>query len=174
MRKIILFIALVSSYSCMRAQIDTNYFERDESINLFVFIGEKISVVEFDPNENNKVKVVDPVTKDTIVKQRHIMDYAFRVKFKVLQNVFNELKTDTIEFVAYNHYGRPGFESYKNSMIYISKSEQGDYYYHQKYQFNPLKGVDRKWQGLKGESIKELFENKKNGVLKARGLFKEN
>ena len=104
----------------------------------------------------------------------HTMDYAFKVRFKILQNVFNELKTDTIEFITYNHYGRPGFERYKNSIIYISKNERGGYYYHQKYQFNPLKRVNREWQGLKGESIKELFENKKNGVLKARGLFEEN
>ena len=174
MKKIILFTVLVSSYFSMISQIGSRHFEKDESVNLFVFIGEKISVIEFDPNENNEVKVIDPVTKDTIIKKRHTMDYAFRVKFKVLQNVFNELKTDTIEFVAYNHYGRPGFESYKNSIIYISKNERGGYYYHQKYQFNPLKRVNREWQGLKGESIKELFENKKNGVLKARGLFEEN
>ena len=42
--------------------------------------------------------------------------------------------------------------------------------------FEPVlveKTKDGTWKGLKGESIEKLFNEKKNGVLTARGLFDE-
>ncbi|PKH49956.1 hypothetical protein CXF68_04220 [Tenacibaculum sp. Bg11-29] len=144
----------------------------DESINLKVFIGEKISVKEFDPNKNNKKKVIDSITGDTIIRKTYVMDHGFLAKYKVVQNVFNDLKTDTIEFLVYDHYGRPGFENYENVLLYISLNKEKYNYYHQKYQFDPVKRTKKKtWKGLKGESIENLFTEKKNGVLKARGTF---
>ncbi|WP_064966747.1 hypothetical protein [Tenacibaculum ovolyticum] len=92
----------------------------DESINLKVFIGEKILVNEFDPNKNNEKKVIDSITGDTIIRKTYVMDRGFLAKYKVVQNVFNDLKTDTIEFLVYDHYGRPEFENYENVLLYIS------------------------------------------------------
>ena len=146
----------------------------DDSINLYAFIGEKISVTEFDPNENNIRIEVDSISGDTVRRISYIMDNGFKNKYRVIKNVFNELKTDTIQFVAYDHYGRPGFESYKNVILYISLNKEKEYYYHQKYQFDPVKKTKEGiWKGLKGESIEKLFNKKKKEVLTARGLFNE-
>ena len=147
---------------------------KDESVNLFAFIGEKISVTEFDPNENNTKIEIDSISGDTIRRVSFSMDNGFKNKYRVIQNVFNDLKKDTIEFVAYDHYGRPAYENYENVMLYISLNKEKGHYYHQKYQFDPVeKTKNGTWKGLKGTSTEKLFKKKKEGVLTARGLFDE-
>ncbi len=99
------------------------------------------------------------------------MDYGFKAKYSVKKNIFNTIQSDTVVFTVYDHYGRPNFENYDYVLLYLSKNDQGNYY-HQKYQYNPIKLRGKnKWSGLKGETIKSLFEEKKNGVLKAREVF---
>jgi|GEM_PF-3153550 len=102
------------------------------------------------------------------------MDRGFNNQYKVVKNVFNNIESDTIQFVAYDHYGRPGFENYENVILYISLSKEKGNYYHQKYQFDPVKKQKNgTWEGLRGESIEKLFHIKRKGVLTARGLFDE-
>ena len=149
----------------------------DSSINLFAFVAQKISLNEFNANVNYERPTsieVDSTTGDTIMKRRsYIMDHAFEAKYKVIQPVFNDLKTDTIVFNAYDHYGRPAFELYSTVLLYISKSEDGSYYFHQKYQFDPLyKTKNGSWTGKNGESLQKLFKLKKKEVFKERGIFK--
>ncbi|WP_405265699.1 hypothetical protein [Cellulophaga sp. Ld12] len=165
---------LIIFISCKSASVknESEFKINDDSINLYAFIGEKISIEEFDPNENNTQITIDSISGDTIRKVRHVMDYGFRNKFKVVRNVFNELKTDTIEFVAYDHYGRPSFEKYENVMLYISLNMEKGHYYHQKYQYDPVeKSKNGAWRGIDGKSIEKLFMEKKKGVLKAREIF---
>ena len=92
------------------------FVNENDSINLFAFIGEKISVIEFDPNADIEkrqtiTKGIDEETGDSvnIVQQHYIMDSGFRCKYKIVKNIFNHLPNDTIEFIAYDHYGKPGF-----------------------------------------------------------------
>tara|TARA_R100001369_G_C3231442_1_gene152191 strand:+ start:146 stop:595 length:450 start_codon:yes stop_codon:yes gene_type:complete len=146
----------------------------NDSVNLYAFIGEKISVTEFDPNESKERRIeIDSITGDTLIfSSAYVMDNGFRNKYRVVKNLFNELKADTIEFVAYDHYGRPGFENYKNVILYLSFSEKKGNYYHQKYLFDPVeKNKNGTWKGTKGESIEKLFMEQKNGYLLARGVF---
>ncbi|MEE9350157.1 MAG: hypothetical protein V3U80_08930 [Flavobacteriaceae bacterium] len=169
-----IFGILILLIGCKTADIkmESEFKLNDKFVNLYAFIGEKISVTEFDPNENNDRKVIDPITGDTLIRKSYVMDNGFINKYKIVNNVFNDLKTDTIEFVAYDHYGRPGFENYENVLLYISLNKEKGNYYHQKYQFDPVKKSKKgTWKGLKGESIEKLFTEKKNGVLTARGLF---
>ena len=149
----------------------------DSTVNLFVFVGQKISVNQFDANANYNQPIsseVDSATGETIVRKRsYIMDNAFEAKYKVIQSVFNDLRTDTIVFKAYDHYGRPGFENYSTVLLYISKSEDGSHYFHQKYQFDPLYKIKNNyWVGKNGESLQKLFNLRKEAVFKGRGLFK--
>lgn len=151
---------------------EPNFSKENDSINLYAFIGQKISVTEFDPNLDNVQIEIDSISGDTIRHVNYVMDNGFKAKYKVLKNVFNDLKTDTINFVAYDHYGRPGFENYEYVLLYISLNKEKGNYYHQKYQFDPIEKKNGKWKGLNGKSIDELFNEKKIGVLKARGVFK--
>ena len=92
-----------------------------EEPDLYVFVGEKISVTEFEPE-----------TKEGQI----IMDAAFRAKYKVLEEVYNDLKLDTLEFTAYDHYGYPGFSNFKHVLLYVVQTEEG--FVHAKYLYSPL------------------------------------
>lgn len=118
----------------------TNSFKPkiDESINLYAFIGKKISITQFDHNENNVKIKIDSLTGDTITTTRYIMDKGFKAKYLVLNNIFNQLKSDTVEFFAYDHYGTPEFEKYDTILLYLSKSKEEGHYFHQKYQFDEI------------------------------------
>ncbi len=113
------------------------FYEEDIEKNLFAFIGKKISVNEFDPNENNSFYTIDSLTNEIIKHTSVVMDRAFRATYQVIQPVFNDLQLDTIEFIAYDHYGRPAFENYPYVILYLSKAEDGQYF-HQKGLFNQL------------------------------------
>ena len=159
-------------FSCSTSKkLNEPFYEENSETNLFVFVGEKISVDEFDPNQNSEVKIVDSITGDTVIKKTIVMDSGFNCKYRISQKVFNDLGTDTVKFKAYDHYGRPPFEKYDYVLLYISKNKDGSYY-HQKYQFDPLVRKENNFSGLKGETIESLFNKKKSTVLTARGLFK--
>lgn len=173
--KSILSILSLIIYSCGFSQIDNSLPIKNDSVNLYVFVGEKISIIKFDPNkdlEKSGKLQIDSVSGDTMISSVYVMDEAFDAKYKVVGSVFNDLKADTIEFKVYDHYGRPAFEKYQTVLLYISKSQEGDHFFHQKYLFDILiKDKNGNWGGKNGESIKELFDLKKNSVLKARGIF---
>lgn len=165
---LLLLMSCKSTQNVPKSEFQLN----DETVNLYAFIGEKITVMEFNHNENNTQIKIDSISGDTIRTVSYVMDYGFKNKYKVVQNVFNDLKTDTIEFVAYDHYGRPGYENYKYVLLYLSLKKEKGYFYHQKYQFDPvLKTKNGTWKGSHGESIEKLFNEKKKGVFVARGLF---
>ncbi|WP_131701449.1 hypothetical protein [Chryseobacterium sp. FH2] len=147
----------------------------NDLINLYAFIGEKISVEEFNPNINNEVKekVIDEETKDsvTVVRRNFVMDRAFRCKYKVIKNIFNNLPNDTVEFLAYDHYGKPYFSERDSVILYISKSKNDDHYFHQKYQY------DEVFRDEAGNYFSYLkFRNKENVEYTAKNIkgFKTN
>ncbi|WP_179315356.1 hypothetical protein [Winogradskyella undariae] len=173
-RLILIFGFFILLISCKSTKIsyESEFKISDDSVNLYAFIGKKISVLEFDPNENNTEVVTDTVFGKVFKSTPYIMDYAFKCKYRIEKNVFNELKTKTIDFVAYDHYGIAKFKNYKYIILYIPLDKEDGNYYHQKYQFDPVERTKNgTWQGLNGESIESLFNDKKNGVLTARSLF---
>lgn len=65
-------------------------------------------------------------------------------KYKILENIYGEIKKDTIQFLAYDHYSDPKFAYYDNVLIYVIEA-CGDFY-HSKYLFHDLhKTIDGKW-----------------------------
>jgi|SRR5690554_3663898 len=168
------FLILLVACKSTNIKSGPEFFMNDHNVNLYAFIGEKISVTEFDPNTIKTDRMeIDSITGDTLIHKRYIMDLGFLCKYKVIKNIFNEIKTDTVEFKAYDHYGRPGFENYENSILYLSLSQDSTHYFHQKYIFDALnKSSNGKWEGLNGESVMELFNKQKNGVFTSRKIFK--
>ncbi|MAB48388.1 MAG: hypothetical protein CMC05_07135 [Flavobacteriaceae bacterium] len=167
----LLVLILFSSCNVFIRKHQTQLLEENKEINLYAFIGKRISVTEFNPNKDWKTLEIDSITGDTIFRIVYSMDFGFKAKYVVEKNIFNTIEKDTVTFRAYDHYGRPNFENYEYVILYLSKNEEGDYI-HQKYQYNPVKPIGKnKWSGLKGETIKSLFEEKKKNVLEARGIF---
>ena len=121
---------------------ESSIIKLDPDKNLFIFIGEKISVDKFDPNaqgqNETRTKELDEETGDsvTVVHKKYVMDGAFHCKYKVVKSLFNILPQDTIDFDAYDHYGTPQFSNSDTIIMYISKSENGQYFFHQKYQYD--------------------------------------
>lgn len=119
--------------------------------NLYIFIGEKVGINEFDPNVDmikHVRKTIDEETGDSIniIQEDYVMDNAFNCTYKVLRKIQGDLK-DIIQFKAYDHYGRPGFEDYENIILYLSKNNEGEFF-HQKYIYDPIYKIDGKWVGL--------------------------
>lgn len=144
--KIILVLLSLLLISCLnsvkKSENNSSIGKTNNAVNLYAFIGVKISIEEFDPNLNNKIKekILDKETGDSldVIKTQYVMDNAFRCKYKVIKNIFNDLPNDTIEFLAYDHYGKPNFSKRDTVILYISKSKDNSYYFHQKYQYDEV------------------------------------
>ena len=115
-----------------------------ESNKLFAFVGQKISV-------------------DNLPYREGLMDGGFKAKYKILQKVFGNFSQDTIEFVAYDHYGVPPFSKFDNVLLFVS-ADSGTYY-HQKYMYNDVYLTkDGKWAGCYAEKDYEHDYNKNTRV----------
>jgi hypothetical protein len=85
----------------------------------------------------------------------------------------NPLPKETIEFNAYDHYGRPDFENYENIILYIFKNKNGDFV-HKKYMYDPVYKINGKWMGIiktadDQKKLKPININKDNSIKTALG-----
>mgnify|MGYP007054661619 CR=1 FL=1 len=95
--------------------------------DLFVFVGQKIEVVEFTP-PNREVW----------------FDSAFDAKYKIIEKVYGEFDGGIIEFRAFDHYGFPPFAKYQHALLFVSKYKGK--LYHEKYVFyEAYKTSDGRW-----------------------------
>ncbi len=119
-----------------------------ENNKLFVFVGQKISV-------------------DNLPHKEGSMDGGFKATYLILQKVFGTFLQDTIEFVAYDHYGIPAFSNYDNVLLFVS-ADSG-LYYHQKYMYNDVYLTkDGKWAGT---YAKEDFGHEYNKKTKIKPVI---
>jgi hypothetical protein len=114
--------------------------------SLVVFIGEKIEVRHI-PQERHE-SVVDTIISgsDTVYKYQgsFIMDNCYAAKYKILQLVNGTFIEDTIDFLAYDHFGEPAFSKFETVLLFVS--EHDGIMYHEKYQYFDLyKTVDGSW-----------------------------
>jgi hypothetical protein len=116
----------------------------EEKPEIYVFIGEKIKV---------------DYAKQKYYCNRFLMDSKFNAEYKIVENLYGDFDNDTINFVAYDHYGMPGFSDYENVILYVAK--YCDELVHVKYQYNNVyKTKEGKWaspyQGFKYEKLDSL------------------
>lgn len=117
---------------------------KELNTKLYVFIGKKINV---------------DYAKRKYYCNRISMDSKFDAEYKIVGNLYGDFKKDTINFVAYDHYGRPGFSEYENVILYVA--EYCGELVHVKYQYNNVyKTKDGKWaspyQGFNYEKLDSL------------------
>ncbi len=207
--RIYFFIIFISTFftSCQQQKDAPDTCMENPGVEgkLIVIVGEKVSV---------KILPQVPGT----------MDGKFLATYVIKELVCGKYNRDTISFIAYDHYGYPGFSNFKNAMLFLS--DYDSIIYHQKYQFfDVYKTKNGRWassyqsddyersSGVRPEPIEfteevsyniagakkklikqyypepyfkitnnkaiaicgnyvpELFLLKKNGILKARGLF---
>src|SRR5688500_17817226 len=125
----------------------------NDTTQLFDFVREKLSV--------------DPLTHE-----QGTMDNGFKAKYLILKKVHGNFSQDTIEFVAYDHYGTPAFSKFKNVLLYIS-ADSGTYY-HQKYMYNDVyKTKDGSWAGTYASDDYEHAYNKHTKIKPVKIEFAE-
>lgn len=102
---------------------------KEENPKLYVFIGKKINVCYAE-----RTYYCDAIPFDS----------KFDAKYEIVENLFGDLKKDTINFVAYDHYGKPEFSEYENVILYVA--EYCGELVHVKYQYNDVyKTKDSNW-----------------------------
>jgi hypothetical protein len=129
-----------------------NYGAQDSN-PLFAFVGEKIWIKPL-PNRKGS------------------MDNSFKAKYAILKKIYGDFSADTIEFVAYDHYGTPPFSKFKNVLLYLS-ANRGTYY-HQKYMYNDVyKTKNGRWAGTYAGDDYEHEYNKNTKIKPTRIDFAE-
>lgn len=142
--------------------------------SLIVFVGE-IMEVKYSPEER-KEELVDTVIRNgekAAMKTVSIsMDSRYVAKYRILKVIFGTYKADTIEFIAFDHYGQPAFSEYKTVLLYVSNFN-GELY-HEKYMYSGVyQTIDGRWAGPY-ESQDYNHENNKNTTVKPEPIaFKE-
>lgn len=111
--------------------------EHEAKNDLIVFVGEKIEVT-FNAQERGTTVFDTVINGDTIYRREYpiVLDNCFTAKYKVLQLVSGSFDEDTIEFLAYDHYGEPAFSNYQTVLLFVSRNE--GVMYHEKYQYFDL------------------------------------
>ena len=92
-----------------------------EPKDLVAFVGRKISVTEFEP-ENEEGLI--------------ILDLAFLAEYQVLQQFSGEKLPSKVKFEAYEHYGTPDFSKHDIALLYLFQDENN--YYHVKYIYDQV------------------------------------
>ncbi|ATE73160.1 hypothetical protein [Lysobacter capsici] len=120
--------------------------------NLIAFVGEKFSVEELPPE-----------TDPNILR----MDNGFKARYRIKKILYGHYDGDTIEFEAYDHYGRPPFEAFPHSLLYVSR--RNGKLYHQKYQFDPVfRNAAGEWVGCGPVGERQALQRK--GIVEARPM----
>ena len=106
--------------------VQTEYSGVQKS-DLFVFVGEKIEVVEVIP-QHGEIP----------------FDSVFDAKYRVLESVYGEFEGNAIEFRVFDHYGYPPFAKHSHALLFVSKHEGK--LYHEKYLYHVVyKTIDGRW-----------------------------
>jgi hypothetical protein len=177
MKELLAFSLILSQIAFGQGKSTKQSLLADSSVNLYAFVGEKIAVVKYDPNnaaDPNVPNIVDTVIGNSNVKRSFlVLGHHFYATYKVMVNVFNDLKEDTVRFKTFDDQERPAFEKHRTVLLYIYKGDYVQSFYQQKGQFDELFKNDKgQWVGKNGESLEQLFDAKKKSVFKERGLFK--
>ncbi len=109
-----------------------NYFHPNkesgvQKSDLFVFVGEKIEVVEILPTDGEMW-----------------LDQGFNAKYRVVESVYGEFDGGVIEFRVWDHYGYPRFAKFPHALLFVSRHEGS--LYHEKYRYYTVhQTIDGRW-----------------------------
>lgn len=103
----------------------------DAEGKLIVIVGEKIKITEAGDVDLGML----PFSK-------------FIAEYRVVEKVCGDYNKKNITFVAFDHYGFPGFGNYEHALLFLTTYKGDDTIYHQRYQYFPVyKTKDGRWAG---------------------------
>lgn len=122
--------------------------------DLFVFVGEKVEVVEFVPPQGEVW-----------------FDQAFDAKYRVIEPVFGEFEGNIIEFRVFDHYGYPPFANHSHALLFVSKHDGK--LYHEKYQYHAVhQTTDGRWASCGDPYLRGMEYHRKPFTPKALEFVK--
>jgi len=92
--------------------------------SLFVFTGKKISIKKVRDFVDNETLIDSIVVNDSVVYveiPNVIQDYKYKGRFKIIDQFEGNLKEKEIEFVLYNHYGKPKLQKSNIYLLFVIK-----------------------------------------------------
>lgn len=158
MHRILAFLIILSLFNCASTNQNHKYPINSKSENDYAFIGKKIEIIETANRDISEIIEIDSIVNDTTKFISIPMNYEYKAKYEIILNVYNQLPKDTIEFIVYDHYGRPKFEEHNSVLLYIHFDKNDGKYYHEKYKFIPVeKRKDGQWKGVNGKSLTRII-----------------
>ena len=159
MYKVLILLPVIMLSSCASLNKEYSFPIKNNSKNLYAFVGRKIELIETGNREVSSFFKIDSITNDSIEYISIPMDFEFKAKYLVLKNIYNEIGSDTVEFTVYDHYGKPKFENFENVLLYLNLNNVDSTFYHNKYQFDQVKKKrNGNWTGVRGERILKLLQ----------------
>ncbi|UTW55065.1 hypothetical protein [Kordiimonas sp. SCSIO 12610] len=99
---------------------------------LFVFVGKKVSIEYFNPNESLEQPKQDGSEECQV--EYIVLDAGFKAKYKVIKPVFGNVSSKYINFKFYTHWGEVQLPKGKNTLLFIhhwpNKNVSAKYLYH--------------------------------------------
>ena len=144
---IILFLVYSLQVSAQTIPNFDNKSKGGEVGQTIAFVGEKIGFHEIEEHcPENSI----------------CMDALFIARYKVDDVLAGDYQGETIDFIAYDHYGTPRFSKQKKAVIYIYQAENG--YIHHKYSYDVLSSIKGGTYAFCGDpysdyTIAEIDEN---------------
>jgi len=147
MLSFVLGVGSVSAKDIMAGEKSPN-FEKDwenstqaEDWSVRAFVGRKIFV-----EERAKPEYMDFTTPDGSVIRRTLpaFDARYEARYKILDVVKGPIEGSTIDFVAYDHYSRPGFPDHEHVLLFVVSHNSE--WVHSKYLYYPVqRTTDGDW-----------------------------
>ena len=112
-----------------------------DDFSVIAFVGEKTFV-----EEREKPQFMDFEMPDGRVVTRKLpaFDTRYEARYSIKDIVHGDYKKESVDFVAYNHYGRPGFPHVNPVLLFLVNYE--DEWVHSKYLFYPVRATtDGDW-----------------------------
>jgi len=101
--------------------------------NLLVFVGQKISVEEFEVDDR---LIEEPIAGTDEAQVTLIVDSGAKAHYRVLEVILGDYDEDEIRFTAWDHYGRFSFSEPEYVLLYVWKTDDG--YVHAKYTYDEV------------------------------------
>ncbi|MBS7334376.1 MAG: hypothetical protein KIG88_12360 [Weeksellaceae bacterium] len=123
-----------------------------KEVKVYAFVGELIEYRKVDYQEYYKLdKEKSPV----------YFDQMFVAKYKIIQPICNDFKSEIIEFVSFDHYGVPPMFKEKNPIVYLGFDEEKKEYFQYKYTWDQALFINNNWYGIFDYIIADFLENYK-------------
>lgn len=98
-------------------------------LDFVAFVGEHISMREIESASD-----VPP------------FNFEFQAKYRIIDVVHGSYDAPEIDFFVHDHHGNPEFSKYETVLLYVSR--YGEFWIHEKYQFDPVyPTVSGEWSG---------------------------